>query len=155
MRKHRGFLKPTALGSGQSNEPRRRALLAILFHTASWLCDLSYFGRGLHGRWPQGDIGVVLWSLSVAAWDWQTPETLTRLCTIPVNGVLDATWDSGSMAMEARILRPLLWFGLLEHRRDAAPADRYGGRHFYRKSALFDRFFDFNVTIERPTVSLN
>ena len=132
-----------------------RALLAILFHVAGWHCDLSYFGRGLHGAWPQRDIGVILWSLSVAAGDWESPETLTRLCAIPINGVLDAQWDSGSMAMEARILRPLLWFGLLEHRHEAPLGDRYGGRHFFRKSALFDRFVQFDVETERASSTLN
>ena len=59
------------------------------------------------------------------------------------------------MAMEARVLRPLLWFGLLEHRRDAHPDPRYGGRDFYRKSALFDRFLRFDVETERVSSPLN
>ena len=33
--------------------------------------------------WPQGDIGVVLWSLSVAADEWQGTDTLAALCTVP------------------------------------------------------------------------
>jgi hypothetical protein len=84
-----------------------------------------------------------------------TRETLTRLCAIPINGVLDAQWDGGSMAMEAKILRPLLWFGLFGYRHDAPPGDRYGGRHVYRKSALFDRFLQFDVEIERASSTLN
>jgi hypothetical protein len=96
-----------------------------------------------------------LWSLSVAARDWESPERLTRLCAIPINGVLDAQWDSGSMAMEARILRPLLSFGLLEYRHEAPPGDRYGGGHFFRKSALFDRFVQFDVETERASPTLN
>ena len=155
VRRYRGFLKPTVLGRDLSTEPQPRALLSILFQVAGWHCNLSYFGRGLHGAWPQRDIGVILWSLSVAARDWESPERLTRLCAIPINGILDAQRDSGSMAMEARILRPLLWFGLLEHRRDAPLGDRYGGRHFFRKSALFDRFLHFDVEIERAWSTLN
>ena len=155
FRPYRGHLKPTVLGRDLSKEPQLRSLLAILFHVAGWHCDLGYFGRGLHGRWPQRDIGVILWSLSVGARDWESPETLTRLCAIPINAVLDSQWDSGSMAMEARVLRPLLWFGLLEHRRDAHPDPRYGGRDFYRKSALFDRFLRFDVETERVSSPLN
>jgi hypothetical protein len=45
--------------------------------------DLGYFGRGLLGSWSQVDAGVVLWSVSVCANDWQSAEKLTRLCTIP------------------------------------------------------------------------
>jgi len=155
VRRNRGFLKPTILGRDLLKEPQGRALLAILFHVAGWHCNLSYFGHGLHGEWPQRDIGVILWSLSVAARDWESRERLTRLCAIPINGVLDARWDSGSMAMEARILRPLLWFGLLEHRHEAPPGDRYGGRHFFRKSALFDRLVQFDVETEGASSSLN
>jgi hypothetical protein len=91
---------------------------------------------------------VVLWSLSVAANDWQSPERLTRLCTIPINSLLGTEWDSSSMMMEARILRTLQWFGLLDHRREAIEGQRFGERHFYRKSQLFDRFLSFDVRME-------
>jgi hypothetical protein len=155
VRKTRGALEPTRTGRELAEELQLRALLAVLFHVTFWHCDLSYFGGGLHGTWPQSDVGVVLWSLSICADDWQTPERLTRLCTIPINGVVDATWDSGSMAMESRILRPLYWFGLLEHRGEAIPGARFGERHFYRKSPLFDRFLRFDVQIEREAASLN
>ena len=155
VRRHRGFLKPTILGRDLSKEPQGGALLPILFHVACWHCNLGYFDGGLHEGWPQRDMGVILWSLSVAARDWESRERLTRLCAIPINGVLDARWDSGSMAMEARILRPLLWFGLLEHRHEAPPGDRYGGRHFFRKSGLLDRFVQFDVETERASSTLN
>ena len=59
------------------------------------------------------------------------------------------------MAMEARLLRRLLWFGLLEYRHDAPPGDRYGGRHFFRKSALFDRFLQFDIEIQREPSTPN
>jgi hypothetical protein len=111
-----------------------------------WEIELSDLGRGLHGRWPQSDVGVVLWSLSVAAGDWQSPERLTRLCTIPINGVIEATWDSGSLAMEARIRKPLLWFGLVEHRREPIEGKRFADCHLYRKTELFDRLIVFDVT---------
>jgi hypothetical protein len=79
-----------------------------------WRMDLEYFGRGLLGPWPQADIGIVLWSLSVSADDWQTSDKLTRMCTIPEPATLTGTWDKSASALEAKILRPLLWFGLLE-----------------------------------------
>lgn len=128
----------------------RRALPAILFHLSFWHADLGYFGGGAHGSWPQTDIGVLLWSLSVSAADWLTPEKLTRLCTVPVKGVLEADWDIGSFMTEVRVLRPLVWFGLLDHQVVKAPSAPLGGRHLYRKSPLFDRFLAFNVSIEEP-----
>ena len=48
-------------------------------------------------------------------------------------------------AMEARILRPLVWFGLLESRTRAKSAV---DRRLYRKTPLFDRFVKFDVQIE-------
>ena len=114
FRSYRGKLMATRLGKDMLAEDRQRALQAILFHVAFWHVNLANLGRALLNSWPQPDIGVVIWSLSVAASDWQPPEKLTRLCTIPVNAVLETTWDRGSSAMEARILRPSMWFGLLE-----------------------------------------
>ena len=69
--------------------------------------DLSYFGRGLLGSWSQADAGVVLWSLSVCADDWQSAEKLTRLCTIREPVMFSEMWDRTLYAMEAKILRPL------------------------------------------------
>ena len=148
LRKSKGHVRASPLGREALNEANLPALQALLFHATMWHVDLSDFGRGMHGRWPQGDMGVVLWSLSVAANDWQSPERLTRMCTIPINSVLEAEWDSSSMMMEARILRSLYWFGLLDHKREAIEGQRFGERHFYRKTKLFDRFLAFDVTTE-------
>jgi hypothetical protein len=152
LRPHRGKLVATRLGKQMLAEPEQGALQAILFHVTFWHVDLAYFGRGLFGRWPQTDIGVVLWSLSASATGWQTTEALTRLCTVPIIGVLESAWDVGSMMMESRVLQPLLWFGLLERRSesDAAIAQRY----YYRKSPLFDRLLSFNVRGEETTTPL-
>ena len=72
---------------------------------------------------------------------------MTRLCTIPKLDMLSGTWDRTPYAMEARILRPLLWFGLLEHRSEI-PASRFGELHFYRKAGLFDRMLAFDITVD-------
>ena len=125
------------------------ALQAILFHVALWHVDLASFGRGLLDTWPQDHIGVVLWSLSATAEDWQPAETLVRLCTIPCDEVVEQRWDMGSLVFQVRILRLLYWFGLLEHRFEnegigsgTAMAD------MWRKSELFDRFLAFEVGFE-------
>jgi hypothetical protein len=148
LRKSKGHLRTSPRGRAALDERNLPSLQALLFHLTMWHLDLSDFGRGLHGRWPQQDVGVALWSLSVAATDWQSPERLTRMCTIPINSVLAPGWDTGSMAMEARILRTLHWFGLLEYRKEPIEGQRFGDRHFYRKTALFDRFLSFDVRTE-------
>jgi hypothetical protein len=148
VRTLRGKLVATPLGKSMLSDDRRGSLPAILFHLALWHMDLGYFGRGLLGSWPQTDIGIVLWSLSVCAGDWQSREKLTRLCTIPEPAMFSGTWDRTPYAMEVRILRPLLWFGLLDHRSEEITESRFSENHFYRKAALFDRMLTFNVAID-------
>jgi hypothetical protein len=148
VRAQRGKLVATPLGNSMLDATRQGSLSAILFHIAFWRMDLGYFGRWLPGSWPQADIGIVLWSLSVSAGDWQSSEKLTRLCTIPEPAMFSTTWDRTSYAMEARILRPLLWFGLLEHSSEKKTDSRFSEHHFYRKAALFDRMLTFDVTLD-------
>jgi hypothetical protein len=148
VRVQRGKLVATPLGKSILSDAKRGSLLAVLFHLAFWRMDLSYFGRGLLGSWPQADAGVVLWSLSVCANDWQSAEKLTRLCTIPEAAMFSETWDRTPYAMEAKILRPLLWFGLLEHRTEKVPSGRFGEHYFYRKAELFDRLLAFDVQVD-------
>ena len=148
VRTQRTKLVATPLGKSMLSDARQGSLLAILFHIAFWLSDLGYFGRGLLGSWPQADVGIVLWSLSASAGDWQTTEKLTRLCTIPEPAILSGTWDRTPYAMEARILRPLLWFGLLEYRSEQLRDTQFAARHYYRKAALFDRLLSFDVKMD-------
>lgn len=148
VKRSNGNLKITPAGQRTLESPGRDALQALLFHIAFWAADLSYLNRGNIGNWPQRDAGIVLWSLSVSANDWTSRERLARLCTIPINGVLDQSYDRASYAIEGIILRPLNAFGLLEHRADPIPDQRYGKAHFYRKTRLFDRFLSFDVKLE-------
>ena len=144
----KGHLMVTPAGRQVMTGPRIRALQAVLFHTALWAVDLDYLARSLHPSWPQRDAGIVLWSLSIAAKDWQSRESLTRLCTIPINDVSDKLWDTASYAMEARILRPLQWFGLIESKQEDIAGSGSEKRRFYRKTELFDRFLSFDVKLE-------
>ena len=50
--------------------------------------------------------------------------------------------------MESKILRPLLWFGLLEHRSEKIPDSKFATRNYYRKAALFDRLLTFDVKMD-------
>ena len=147
VRPKRGKLLATSLGKSMLSPAGQGSLLAILFHLAFWHMDLGYFGRGFLGSWPQADAGVVLWSLSVCANEWQSVEKLTRLCTIPDPAMFSGTWDRTSYAMQAKILRPLLWFGLLEHRSEKISSSRFDEHHFYRKSGLFDQILSFDIQV--------
>jgi hypothetical protein len=148
VRARRGMLTTTRLGKTMLLPEQYGALQAILFYVALWHLNLGYFDRVPIESWPQNDMGVVLWSLSTSADDWLPSETLTRLCTIPVMEVLEGALDLGPFAMEARVLRPLTWFGLLESRWERHAG--LGEPRLYRKTPLFDRFLKFSVQIEQP-----
>jgi hypothetical protein len=150
IRTHRGKLIPTPWGRRMLAAEQHGLLQALLFHVALWHLNLAYFDRYPLDSWPQSEVGVILWSLSASAHDWLPRETLTRLCASPVIGVLESQWDFGSSAMEARILRPLVWFGLLESRTGAKSATELVDPRLYRKAPLFDRFVKFDVQIESP-----
>src|SRR4029077_1383552 len=145
FRKYRGKLIPTPLGRRMLAAERHGPLQALLFHVALWHINLAYFDGYPLDSWPQSQVGVILWSLSATAHDWLPRETLTRLCASPVIGVLKSQWDFGSSAMEARILRPLVWFGLLESRTRPRSATELVEPRLYRKAPLFDRFVKFDV----------
>jgi hypothetical protein len=149
INRRKGHLVASPLGRSMLKTENNNVLQAKLFHTAFWKMGLSDLGRGLHDEWPQNFIGIVLWSLSVAADAWESRERLTRLCTVPINDVLNSDRDSGPYAMDAKILRPLFWFGLLEHKAEEVEGETFLKRHLYRKSELFDRFLSFDVTLER------
>jgi hypothetical protein len=61
---------------------------------------------------------------------------------------LTGTWDKSTFATEAKILRPLLWFGLLEYRGEKTPNLGFVTRNYYRKTALFERLLKFDVKME-------
>jgi hypothetical protein len=148
VRRRRDNPVPARLGKEMLVPERHGALQALLFHIPLWHMNLGYFDRKPIDSWPQSHTSIVLWSLSASANDWLHPDKLTRLCTVPVIGVLESDWDLGSFAMESRILRPLTWFGLLESRWEGKTG--LGEPHLYRKTPLFDRFLKFSVKIERP-----
>jgi len=69
-----------------------------------------------------------------------------------VIGVLEAERDYPTWAFEARVLRPLNWFGLLEARQEE-PVDSEPTRPRYRKTPSFDRLISFDVQLEQqPTI---
>src|SRR3984893_16081065 len=149
-RTYRGRLVPTRLGTRMLALEQHGPLQALLFHVAFWHMNLAYFDGYPLDSWTQREVGVILWSLSASAHDWLPRETLTRLCASPVIGVLESQWDFGSSAMEARILRSLVWFGLLESRTRAKSTTELVDPRLYRKTPLFDRFVRFDVQIEGP-----
>jgi hypothetical protein len=150
IRRHNGHFRTAPAGRKMAREPNLRALQAVLFHITFWYLDLAYFTWSSYDGWPQRDTGLILWSLSVAAHDWQSPERLTRLCAIPPGELFAGPWDTAASTLEARLLRYLTWFGLLERREAEREPGQVVARRWYRKTALFDRFLSFDVHLTTP-----
>ena len=138
----------TPLGRGMLEPGRRGALQALLFRHLYWRADLSQFvetfPRGLPGRWPQDDIGVILWGISNVAGEWQGVDTLRALTAVRDDAVAGLHWNAEGTMFAGRVLQPLRWFGLLEYH---GPPER--AEVGWRKTALFDRFLSFDVELAR------
>ncbi|MCC4298323.1 hypothetical protein [Aurantimonas coralicida] len=133
------------VSSGDLGELNRTLFLATFWNT-----NLAYFDGLPLGPWPQSDIGVALWCLSVAGHQWQTPAHLVRTATIPINGIIEAAGsrDIAGPIFEARVLRQLSWFGLLDVETQPDPVYGFLKRRRYRKSSSFDQFLSFDVRLE-------
>ena len=123
------------------------ALQALLFRVFFWHMDLSLFVgwlvRRVPGRWPQNDIGVVLWALAGVAAEWQSADTLAVSCTDPENPVPHGYRGRPAMLFVSRVLVPLCWFGVIEWRE---MKEMFDVRR-WRKTGLFDRLLSFNVRL--------
>jgi hypothetical protein len=121
-------------------------------NSAKWLIFSEAYARRLIS-WPHIRLSVALDRFRRR--HTTGSQTATRLSTSPVIGVLESTWDFGSSAVEARILRPLVWFGLLQSRTEGSSPTESIERRLHRKAPLFDRFLKFNVPVESPDTSFS
>ena len=139
-----GRLRPSAAGR-TAMAGRLARLHDTLFRTAFWRVSLDLFGDGECGSWPQPLIGVALWSLAITGDRWQDTGTLMRQAVLP-NDAISRNPDFVPLILFAmRVLRPLLWFGLVERKVEAGDTSREGGT--WRKTPLFDRFLRFHPNL--------
>ena len=140
-------------------------LAVVLNRRLTYLAKSDYFtGRGIKGFFTKlffNGVGQVPVDRSGGRSAEAVIHTATRLLgeqvllgiypegTRSPNGTLyRGRTGAARMAMEARVLRPLWWFGLLEYRRVEVPGKRFEASHFYRKTPLFDRFLSFDIKLE-------
>ncbi|WP_257734078.1 hypothetical protein [Bosea sp. 47.2.35] len=82
LQERSGILKPSEAAKTLLAPEAAPALLAELFQAAFWKIRLQMFDGIPIDSWPQPHIGVVLWSLSVAAHSWCSAEELTSNCSM-------------------------------------------------------------------------
>jgi len=119
-----------------------------LFLTLFRNFDLSYLSMFHHTPLVQDTMAVILWRLQLVANDWVALSELPK--EVFLNSVREqvraaSIWPEVEPdVLRSEVLRPLLWFGLLECDHTD---DEYHGPDVvlkYRKTPLFDRFLTFN-----------
>ena len=140
-------LEPTVLGRRMLEPGSLGALQALLFQALFWRTDLSlsmgWLVRRALGRWPQHDIGPILWALSGVAGEWHGADTLVVSCTDPQTPAPHGLTGWPAPLFASRVLFPLCWFGVMEWREIQ---DMHDVRR-WRKTALFDRMLSFDVRL--------
>lgn len=131
LRKRLGVLRATHAAEALLAPEAAPALLASLFEAVFLKMNLADFDVNPIDVWPQHHIGVVLRSLSDAGQDRSDAGALTRSCTRFDTFETPCATDLPDDAMVSRVLRPLLWLGLVEsrdqnHGRNSAPMTAAG-----------------------------
>ena len=144
LRKYKGLLKPSRLGRAMLDEGAAGELMRLLFTATFDMFTTAYIDRVPIRSWPQEQAGLTLYLLSQAASEWTRPDILMRRVAIPTLEVINAPYDFPEHAFSGRILRYLVWFGLMEMRSPRA-LDKLAVKREYRKTPLYDRFLTFDM----------
>lgn len=163
VRRLKGRLLLSRKGRALLTEDTAGALQLELFETVFGDYNLAYLDGFPGDDFPQNQIGLVLFLLGQTAAAWRSPDDLVRLAALPDGLALDVIVDPparqrdwAGLIFEARLLRYLYWFGLLERRPEPAdPPDPFPQRREYKKTALFDRFIAFELPGVEAGTTLN
>ena len=146
VRRFRGRFVLRPAGRELVPESQAGTLYVRLFRTVFREFNLAYLdGGGPESSGLQHTVAFSLYRLSTAALEWRDPHELAAAVVLPeiYDELVDPRWDDeAAMRIEARLLRPLEWFGLLE-RRDLPSPNSFDRSYEVRKTDLFDRFIRF------------
>jgi len=143
VRKERGVLKVTRKGQMLLPEEAAGQLQAVLFRTTFARYNPAYLdGFNLPEVFaPQ--ISLILYLVGQFCTDWREPGALMRSVTFATKELTEPKHPHlPEAAFEARVLRYLCWYGLMEKAQPAANDDWRQPR-LYRKSALYDKMLQF------------
>ena len=142
-RRNKGFLGLTRKGRAFLAEDAAGQLQATLFRTTFTRYNLAYLDRLAMPDVFAPQISLILYLIGQFCADWWPADALMRSVTIPVKELTEPEYPGHPrFAFIARVLRYLLWFGLMEEGRPAANDDWRSPR-LYRKTPLFDRTLSF------------
>lgn len=142
-RSQRGVLKLTKNGRSLLPEEQAGRLQALLFRTTFARYNPAYLDRFDMPEVFAHQISLILYLIGQFCADWREASALMRSVVFPTKELTEPKHAGLPVAaFEARVLRYLCWFGLMEKRRDAANDD-WGQPRLYRKTALYDRMLEF------------
>ncbi len=125
--------------------PERAGALQTALFRAAWrdlnLAGLSRVELAERLQW-QGN--SILFMIGRLADDWIDSERLLHCAVAPDREILAAPEGLPLSAFRWCILRPLLWFGLLDTR-EVPTEIEWRRRYEYRKTPLYDRFLAFDL----------
>jgi hypothetical protein len=144
VRSESGLLKLTK-EKGFALLPKEKAglLQALLFRATFARYNLAYLdGFNIRDVFaPQ--VSLILYLIGKFCTDWTEAGALKRSVTFPAKELTEFTYPELPVAaFEARVLRYLCWFGLMEQSRPGAN-DLWRQPRLYRKTPLYERMLQF------------
>ena len=116
---------------------------ATLFEATCHNYNLAYLDPMAAEDNYQQQIGLILYLLAQFGDRPRTAADLVVGCTLPIDSVQTDLSHKPESVFAVRVLRYLVWFGLLETAQRAAN-DELFARPLYRKTPLYDRFLSFD-----------
>jgi hypothetical protein len=121
------------------------ALFPEIVASTFWQIDLSEFDGVPFSNWPQDHVGVTLWAVSACGLQWAEQRELMALTTLSHPALERVHSDGMLSAFQLRVMRPLVWLGLMEMEQPWNFSLRNAPR--VRKSSRFDQVFEFAVRL--------
>lgn len=153
VKRRRGVWSRTRRGDQLAAPERAGALFAALVRTHFRRFNLEYVDGVGAAPGFQYTVGYTLYQFGRVGAEWRRPAALADLVLlpsvrheVPPRGPAETRYDPMALALETRVLRPLVGFGLAEAQ---APPREPGAWEVapssYRKAPLFGRMFRFTV----------
>ncbi len=143
VRSEKGLLKLTRKGRMLLPKEQAGRLQGVLFRATFARYNPAYLDRFNMPEVFAPQISLILYLIGQFCTDWRAAGALMRSVTFPTKELTEPKYpDLPVIAFEARVLRYLCWFGLLEEAHPAANDDWRQAR-LYRKTALYGQMLQF------------
>ena len=145
IKRRSGTFSLTKKGAVLAKDEAAGALYAHLFRIFFRRFNLAYLDGCPSNHALQSTVAVTLYRIGREEGSWTRPKALADRTLHPAAFGVDYDWneeDYAYLQFELRIVRPLIGFGLME-KRDVASEKPYRSEFETRKSALLDRFLEF------------